>query len=204
MSKIYLTFVSICDKIKKPVRPQALTHAPAHCWKGNKEEAGGEDIMWRSLKKLFRICWDEYPVEHLLYVCSHNGVTGVVRAEDFDDEVRRMRREFEKSGWPKDPLGWELRPVRPQVFPVFLFSDKNPSDRSFRVGTLAEMRQALDGYCVEERSFELPPINAPGMIRSGYYGHWESVGRENTRHRAWTLEQARRYFRGGHISTYNL
>ncbi len=161
-----------------------------------------------SLMKLFRRLWDIYPKEPLVYICTHNGVTGVVGAEAYDDEIRRMRRQFKKKGWPSDRLGrelWSLCPVRPQVYPIFLFSDKNPSpSRSFRVGTMFEMAGILKGCRVEERTFELPPLNAPGSTRFGYYDSWEEIGRENTRHRRWTLDQARMYLNGGTIFTYNL
>jgi len=168
-----------------------------------------EEVMW-ILEKFFvfvvsflRNWIRAYPKQPLIYVCTHNGVTGVVRAEDFDNEILRMRREFTKNMWPVEPLGWEIRPVRPQVYPVFLFSDKNPQ-RSFRVGTLAEMTGILKGCCVEERNFELPPLNAPGMAKLGYYGSWEEVGRENTRHRVWTLKQAHTHLSGGIVNTYDL
>lgn len=150
-----------------------------------------------TLKRLFRKVWDAYPKEPLVYVSSHNGVTGVVRAEDFDDEVRWMRKLFRKNGKPQGA-------VRPQVYPVFLFSDKNPSSRSFRVGTLDDLKQALEGCALEQRTFELPPLNAPGFTPYGYFGMMEEIGRENTRHRVWSLEQVRTYFHGGAISTYNL
>ena len=158
-----------------------------------------------TLKRLFRKVWDAYPRKPLLYICSHNGVTGVVRAEDFDDEVRRMRRSL-KRGWPTRGVSNVPWPVRPQVYPVFLFSDKNPRKRSFRVGTLDEMWEAFDlcGCVVEERSFELPPLNAPGHTPFGYFGMMVEIGRENARHRVWSLKQARTYFRGGAIYTYNL
>jgi len=155
----------------------------------------------RSLKKWFRRLWDKFPSQPLLYVCSHNGVTGVVRAEDFDDEVRLMRQEFEKNKWPDYCLrDWEVRPVRPQVWPIFLFSDKDPGSRSFRVGTLKELYKILEGCRIEERSFELPPLNAPGMARAGYHGGWNEIGRENSRHVKWSLNQAETYFHGGEIS----
>ena len=140
-----------------------------------------------TLKKLFRKLWDAYPKEALFYVSSHNGVTGVVRAEDFDDEVRRMRKLFRKNGRPQGA-------VRPQVYPVLLFSDKTPSSRSFRVGSLDDLKQLLEGCAVEQRTFELPPLNAPGFTPYGYFGMMEEIGREGTRHRVWTLEQARNFF----------
>lgn len=163
---------------------------------GKMEEAG-KGVFMSSLKRLFRKLWDVYPNEPLVYICSHNGVTGAVRAEDFDDEVRRMRGFFRKKGKPSGV-------VRPQVYPVFLFSDKTPSSRSFRVGTLDDLKLILESCAVEHRTFELPPLNAPGMTPYGYFGVMEEIGRENTRHRLWSRAQAHNYLHGGAISTYNL
>ncbi len=146
-----------------------------------------------TLKKLFRRIWDAYPKEPLVYLCSHNGVTGVVRAEDFDDEVRRMRRLFVVHIRCK---GEPQRMVRPQVYPVFLFSDKTPSSRSFRVGTLDDLKQVLKNCVIEPRIFEVPPMNIPGFTPFGYLGMMEEVGRENSRLHIWTLEQARAYLYG--------
>ena len=149
------------------------------------------------LKRLFRKYWDRYPKGPFVYVCSHNGVVGAVRAEDYDDEVRRMRKEFQKKRFLRHP-------VRPQVYPVFLFSNKNVGERSFRVGTENKLNEILMDCVVEFRDFELPPLNAPGSTPFGYEGMFEQVGRENTRHRVWSDEQANTYLRGGKISTYNL
>lgn len=140
-----------------------------------------------TLKRLFRKLWDAYPKEPLVYVSSHNGVTGVVRAEDFDDEVRCMRRLFRREG------GMLAGSVRPQVYPVFLFSDKTPSSRSFQVGTLADLKRLLEGCHVEQRVFELPPLNAPGFTPYGYYGMMEEIGREGTRHRLYAFGWAHSY-----------
>ena len=156
---------------------------------GNTGEAGRRIVM-STLKKLFRKLWDAYPKEPLVYVSSHNGVTGVVRAEDFDDEVRRMRKLFRRDG------GRPAEAVRPQVYPVFLFSDKTPPNRSFRVGTLADLKRLLEGCLVEQRVFELPPLNAPGCTPYGYYGMMEEIGREGTRHRLYAFVWAQSYIHG--------
>ncbi len=151
------------------------------------------------LKKLIQKFWDKYPNKPLVYVCTHNGVTGAVCADDFDTEIRRMRKNFKKNGW--ENAVW---PIRPQVYPIFLFSDKNVSERSFRVGSLKQLSELLKDCAVEFRDFELPPLNAPGSTPYGYYGQFEQVGRENTRHRVWTLEQAETCLKGGQIFTYNV
>jgi len=137
-----------------------------------------------TLKRLFRRIWDAYPKEPLVYVCSHNGVTGVVRAVDFDDEVRRMRRLFRREGRPQDA-------VRPQVNPVFLFSDKTSLSRSFfRVGTLDDLKQILEGCAVEQRTFELPSLNAKALTT---FGLMKKIGFKNPRNYICTLEQAQTY-----------
>ena len=119
---------------------------------------------------MFRRLWDAYPEEPLVYMCSHNGVTGIVRAEDFDDEVRKMRRQFRNE---KRKL---TREVRPQVNPVFLFSDNNSRwVQSFRVGMIKELKEILDGCSVEQRVFDLPLLRAPGSTFYGYNGATQEI-----------------------------
>ena len=149
----------------------------------------------------FRKGWrrGRLPYPPHVYICSHNGVTGVVSAAAYEREVAEMRAQFD--------LGRKFlpdRPLRPQVYPVFLFSNRAPSARSFRVGGIYELWQVLEGCFVEERAFELPPLNAPGHTPYGYCGSYEEVGRENTRHRKWTLADAWTYLQGGTITTYNV
>lgn len=141
--------------------------------------------------------WNRYPTQSLIYVSLDNGVVGAVCAEDYDREVYRMRKEFSWNRWPTVP-------VRPQVYPVFLFSNKNPGNRSFRVGTEEDLTRIIRGCAVEFRDFELPPLNAPGYTPLGYFGAREEIDSENARRRKWTLDQAREYLHGGQITTYNL
>lgn len=133
-----------------------------------------------------------YPKEQVLvYTCSRNGVTGVVRAVDFDAEVLKMRREHDRLAKKKYLNRKSLRPI---VYPVFLFSDKTPGKHSFRVGTIEDMYALLKDCALEERAFELPPINGGVITPVDYSGlNWEQVGREGTRHKVYTLEQARNY-----------
>ncbi len=146
----------------------------------------------RFVVKLLRKFWDRYPKIPLIYICSRNGVTGAVRADDFDDEVRSMRKSFVRLNWP-------IRTVRPQVYPVFLFSDKSLPERNYRVAPLIGLKE-ISKYCVVEfRDFELPPITAKGFTPHGYFGELEMMGREGTRHRIWTLRQAAAYLVRGKI-----
>jgi len=149
--------------------------------------------FWRLLRKFWD--WDVYPDAPLVYVCSHNGVTGVVRADDFDDEVQRMRRLFKRYGSPWSGAD-SYKAVRPQVYPVFLFSDKVQLEPSFRVGSLDDLQLILWDCAVEERSFELPPMKAPGSIPNGYYGELQKIGSEGCRHRWWGFKQACAYLHG--------
>jgi hypothetical protein len=145
-----------------------------------------------TLKSLLRRFWDLYPQRPLIYVCSHNGVTGAVRAEDYDDEIRSMRKVFKKKGWPQSP-------VRPRVYPVFLFSDANPPKQNFRTGTLADLKRIIDGLvcAVEYREFELPPLRGPGFTSHDYFGaSFVSFSNLGYAHRAWTVEQAEKHLHG--------
>lgn len=112
----------------------------------------------RTLNRLWRRLWDKYPQCPLVYVCCHNGVTGVVRADDLDDEIRRVRsQEFDH----KYGLGFKEHGHRAWLLnyrQVFLFSDMNMPEISNCVGTLSQMRQMLNGCFVEHRDFRLPPI----------------------------------------------
>lgn len=132
----------------------------------------------------------EKPYKAHVYVCRRDGVWGIVRAKDFDDEVIRMRRLFRKDGWPH----WtstNLKPVRPMVSPVFLFSDKTPAERNFLVGNVEKDLDYLLAYCrAEFRDFELPPMNAGGLVPCDYHGGvYEQTGREGSRVRCYSLEQ---------------
>ena len=104
----------------------------------------------RWLKKLFREWWDIYPKEPLVYVCMHNGVIGAVRAEDYDDHIRLIRKFYRRKSW---------RPMfayRNEVTPVFLFSDMSCTKaRNSWVGRIEELNDILDGCRVEEMTFEL-------------------------------------------------
>ena len=152
------------------------THAPVYCWKRkfirlprrlimNLSKAIVEFVRTLIGEKNLRKFWDNYPTNTtLVYICSRNGVTGVVRANDFDDEVRRMRKHGRVS------------PVRPQVYPVFIFSDKTPSKEDMRCGTLDDMEGFLKKCSVEYRDFQLPPLNKGELMPSGYLGLFEKVG----------------------------
>ncbi len=144
----------------------------------------------RTLKKLIKWFWDMYPRQPLVYICTHNGVTGAVSAQDFDDEIRSMRRMFKQHGWPKEP-------VRPRVWPVFLFSDKTPGKINFRVGTMAEMKDMLTHCVMEYRDFELPPLNGPAVISMDYYGGvFQTAGYEDSKHRHYKFVDAWRHLTG--------
>jgi len=161
-------------------------------------ESKGRQLENIEMKKLLMKLWywltRGYPLDcPLLYVCSHNGVTGVVRAEDYDREIRRMRR-WERKHAPK--AGKKSKPFRPQVYPVFLFSDKLCPERNLRVGSIDVFRFIACERCVlEERSFFLPPLAAGELIPRGYdpIDGWEQTGREGCRATSFTFEQARTY-----------
>lgn len=112
----------------------------------------------KAIKKLYQRWIEKYPTAPLLYVCSHNGVVGVVRAEDFDSEVRSARTTFNKQKhWPdRGSWYWDIRPIRPQVHPVFLFTNHKDRNENVVVGDLEFMAEILKGCRLEERSFELP------------------------------------------------
>jgi hypothetical protein len=86
----------------------------------------------------------------MVYVCKHNGVAGVVRAEDFEQAVHLRRKNFIE---PKTPT--EI--YRPWIDTTFLFSDKRePSPRrTFHVGTMDDFNKLIQGCYAEERVFHL-------------------------------------------------
>jgi hypothetical protein len=139
------------------------------------------------IKKLYRRWFEKYPTAPLLYVCSHNGVTGVVRAEDFDKEVRKARAIFNKSHWPdRGSWYWDIRPIRPQVHPVFLFTNHKDKNDSVVVGDLELMAEILKGCRLEERSFELPHHKSGDT-----FTNYQRVQHTVDRHRGQTIGETR-------------
>jgi hypothetical protein len=137
----------------------------------------------------------------MLYVCSHNGATGVVRAEDYDDEVRRVRKIFRKKQWDRRFEGQETRAVRPIVVPVFLFSDKDRGPETYKNGSLADLANLLEGCYVEERSFELPRMDSPGFPRGDYWPEPSNFPYEDN-YRRWGFERAQNYLHNKAIYTW--
>lgn len=133
----------------------------------------------RRFRLLFRAYPEGWP---LVYICSRNGVTGVVRAEDFDTEVHRFRKLFAKhNDWPQVP-------IRPMVFPIFLFGPhKSNIKRDFRTGDLTQLADLLADCVAEERSFLVPDAYHQDMIPlcypnvNGCTNIWEETGREGSR-----------------------
>lgn len=143
--------------------------------------------------KMWYTYWLDYPEEPLVYVCSHNGVTGVVRADDFDNEVRRMRKFFrQKRGFHRPVRRWPYSPIRPQVYPISLFSDMTPTKRNLLTGTLGDLRKMLEECVAEERSFYVPPLSAPGWPPNSYLGRVGDAA-PNAQYRKWTSRQAKEY-----------
>jgi hypothetical protein len=101
----------------------------------------------------------------MLYICSHNGVTGVIRADEFDDNIRTKRSELNRWGW----MG--LEPLRPKFHyrSIFLFTDKTKPEVHQVIGGLGELRGLLSDCAVEYRDFELPPIQAHIRIEGEQY-----------------------------------
>lgn len=128
----------------------------------------------------------------IVYICMHKGVTGIVCASDFRSEVARMRKVIkEKGGWVKNK--W---PVRPNVYPVFLFSNNKISKWDLIIGTVDELHEILKNYAggVEFRDFCLPDLNTHGTKPSGYYNLLDKVIREENPERInWSLDQVKDY-----------
>jgi hypothetical protein len=63
------------------------------------------------------------------------------------------------------------------------------------------MRAALKDCHLEERIFELPPVDLPHQMPAGYHGALELLTRNDFgssfpgRYRLWNLEDARSYFK---------
>jgi len=152
-----------------------------------------------SLKKWWYRLTRKYPVNQpLVYTCRHNGVVGVVRAEDYDAEISRMRRLFLKYGWSS---GISAIPtaVQPKVFPVFLFGPEKPgSEIDLRSGTIPDLWGILNGMAVEKRSFEVPwPYYRTMMVRGYYSDIFEQTGQEGSRVRRYTQQEVLHYLQRG-------
>jgi len=103
---------------------------------------------------VMRRWFDRYPTDKpLIYLCKDNGVTGIARAEDFDQEIMVERSICNGA----DKLDGRTRETvyRPLVTPIFLFSDTTSSKKLGIIGGSAELHILLHGCLVEERSFEL-------------------------------------------------
>lgn len=141
-----------------------------------------KNLLW-TLWKL----WNRYPARALIYVCNNNGVIGAVRAEDYDKEIRRMRKEFAMNRWPTVP-------VRPQVYPVFLFSN-NESKTCMTCGNEENLKNILINCAVEFRDFVIPPING-GPVDLDYFGGYENVAFDS-KFPSWSIVTARKYLHEG-------
>ena len=158
--------------------------------------------MFHRFLTMFFERFSRYPKDRpLLYRCEDKsiGVVALVRAEDFDAEVRRMRLFFEREGYPS-----YITAVRPQVFPVFLFSSKEVAPSNFLTGNMYEAICMIQGCAVEARDFFIPPIQVPPngreFIPTSYRSdiiHSEEIGREGSRVRSYTLDEAVAYLRRG-------
>lgn len=159
------------------------------------------------LMRRFHLLFRAYPKDRpLVYVCSCNGVTGVVTAESFDTEVHRFRQNFGKH---KD---WPQVPIRPIVFPLFLFGLTKPNaKRDFRTGDLDDLNDLLRHCAVEERSFLVPaayaedwiPLNYP--LASNSANGYEMMGCEGSRFTLHSLGEVRRFvLRGEPLRMYDL
>lgn len=158
-------------------------------------------MFHRFLTMLFEWFY-RYPTDRpLLYKCEDKSrdVTALVRAEDFDAEIRRMRLWFQTKGYNSC-----VHVPRPQVYPIFLFSGNAVAPRNFLTGNAFEAYWMMEGCAVEERSFEIPPIEVSPHGRAftpcGYgvsIAFSEEVGRAGSRVRSYTLDEAVAYLRRG-------
>lgn len=121
----------------------------------------------------------------MVYVCSHNGVTGVIRADVFDDVVLAKRLELNKwDGWKN------LAPFRPRFHyrQIFLFTDMNKPEVHQVVGSLDALNGLIISCAAEYRDFELPPIKAGVVIEGQQY-----IGGSTTIQTAPTLAAVQEY-----------
>lgn len=139
----------------------------------------------------------------IVYACNVNGVVGVVRSEDFDRMLRWLRRRY--GGQDIKPMTSERARnmltlgqlgIRLDLFThthprIFLFSDKNPPKVHRLTGTLDDYCRLVEGCFVEERTFELPPVNGTVKARDRR-GNW-TVGYGE---RVATFGEAWRYIHG--------
>jgi hypothetical protein len=164
---------------KKIVSPCPNSH-PCILQEGNKIRRSPK-VMRTLIRRFLQKYWDCYPVSlPLVYMCEHNGVTGLVNARHYDDWVRQYRKERYQSEWmgvvPIAPSE-VLRPSLP-LHQVFLFTDKNVPEKNNRVGTLEQMKCLLAGFAVEYRDFQLPPIRVGDKVKY-VNGAEETVKEEN-------------------------
>ncbi len=111
-----------------------------------------EVLFWWFWRKINR-----YPTKcPLVYLCVNNGVTAVVRAEDFDRELLRVRRSrYNRSKLSHAALAW--RPV--VEMPIFLYSNLGEgNDR--RDGNMDDLEMVVKDYAVEYREFYVPAIHS--------------------------------------------
>lgn len=153
-------------------------------------EADKEAVMLMIFRRLI----DAYPSVPLLYVCSREGVTGIVRAMDFDDVVRWQRRLYQYGKCNKVAL-----PYRPQVFPLFLFSDK-PTHKTFRFGTMEEMGLLVKDCDMETRDFFIPFLR--NRENHGWYGIMDQSDWGRKKKGIHSYEDAHTYIHGEMVGTY--
>lgn len=121
----------------------------------------------------------------IVYVCRVDGVIGIVRREDFEEDLHWLRGRHGKQrekpllqpliprpGWLEDRLYHKIGPITEaeamnnvgvfgwMVNPllVFIFSDKNPPVHHRLTGTMADYRRLVVGCYVEQHTFVVPPM----------------------------------------------
>lgn len=137
--------------------------------------------LWKKL--LQKLGYDTRP---MIYLCGDRGRWGFVRAEDFEQEVKAMRRRTKHRKWSSDQGPWH-RPAMPCVYPLFLFSKDTGPDNHLVSGNLHEMWSLLADCRLEHRAFYLPEGDAHS-VAIHEHGEFQLVGREGSVMHRYDLE----------------
>lgn len=134
----------------------------------------------------------------LVYVCVVNGVTGVVRADDYNKKVRKWEKDVQRVGtaglaYRTKHAGVEVSIVH-QILPIFSFSDKKKTDPDFRNGTMDDLNQILKNCSVGLRVFLVSDTHscyAGGLMPEEHREQYKRGLKEE--YPDWSLENVKKY-----------